>query len=285
MSCSLLSEARVLVVTPTLGQSAHLAEALESVHRAGIAVQHVIVVPKKNAANVIRVCPRCTVVTEEAGRGIYHAIELGLRAAAPWEWFTYLNDDDLLTSGFGEVAEQHVATADASTIAFGEVRMIDEDGRNLGLMPVERRTDRFAWLMKQGVPPMTQQGTIISHAVYSRLNGFDTRYQLVADFDFWTRAVVASVRFQYFPREVGRWRIHSGQASMNRMLASAEMRAIGDSIAMPTSVARLRWERLRYCAANLPRYVERYRMTGVVRSGALFARMASRSTAPSGSTR
>jgi hypothetical protein len=259
----------ILVVTPTLGRSPYLAEAMDSIHRCGTPVQHVVVTPPDSVGLVRRVCPGCTIVAERRPAGIYAAIETGIAAAAPWEWFTYLNDDDLLTPAFGRMAGGWTASADACEISYGDVRWIGPDGGNLGLMPVERHPERIAALVTSGIAPFTQQGTLTGRTVYAQLGGFDTSYRLAADFDFWVRALRAGARFRYAAVEVASWRIHSEQASADRNGARSETRTIAASMG-PQSPARRHWTRARFRAQNLSRYIERYRATGSMTSDGVF---------------
>ena len=60
----------------------------------------------------------------DAGKegGLYGALNAGLAATVetPWDWYTYINDDDLLSLGFGEMMTRHDARGDLATVAYGE---------------------------------------------------------------------------------------------------------------------------------------------------------------------
>ena len=49
--------------------------------------------------------------------------------------------------------------------------------------------------------------------VVRALGGYDGRYRICADLDFWVRAHAQGFAFRYYPLEVGRFRIRSGQIS------------------------------------------------------------------------
>jgi GT2 family glycosyltransferase len=270
LQLTVCEKSRLLVVTPTLGTSPYLGAAVESAQRLGLDVDQVLIAPTSATRGLMRDFPHCTVVAEPSSGGMYAAINAALGAAAPWDWFTYLNDDDLLAPGLADVARRHMARGDVNAIAYGDVRWVDAADRNLGLMPVERRSAHVGFVMKLGLAPLTQQGALVSREVYEQLGGFDTRYRLAADFDFWARAFAAGATFQYYPCEVARWRIHGAQASMDRDAAHAEGRAIASTVALAALPPRLWWERLRFLALNTRRYVQRYRTTGVWTSKAIF---------------
>ena len=262
---------RLLVVTPTLGRSPYLAAAVDSVSRTGLDLEHVLVAPASALDRLRTDYPRCTVVAEASPTGMYAAIDAGVRAAAPWEWFTYLNDDDLLKPGFAEMARRHMRNADPSAIAYGDVEWIDAEGASLGRMPIEKSNRHVPYVMKLGLAALTQQGALVSRSLYTQLGGFDIDYRLAADFEFWVRALAAGASFQYYPHKVASWRIHAAQASGDRSAAHAEGTRVAATVPLRASRQRLRWELLRFRLLNAGRYLERRRNTGTWRSEDLFA--------------
>ncbi|CAN5190609.1 N/A [soil metagenome] len=262
---------RLLVVTPTLGLSPYLGAAVESVSRTQLDIEHVLIAPGHAVGRLMRDHAHCTVVAEGAPAGMYAAIREGVRAAAPWDWFTYLNDDDLLDAGFAEVANRHMQLGDPLAIAYGDVKWIDENGASLGRMPLEKNRHHVGYAMKLGLAPLTQQGALVSRSLYDSLGGFDTRFRLAADFDFWARAFVAGASFRYYPLPVARWRIHGLQASADRSAAYRDAAMIAAALPVRASRWRRKWEYLRFRLLNAGRYLERRRITGKWSSDALFA--------------
>jgi hypothetical protein len=263
---------RLLVVTPTLGTSPYLAAAVANVQRLGGDVHHVLVSPPGVSVALSAAFGHCTVVAEPSpSGGMYAAIDAAIRGTATCDWLTYLNDDDLFGPHFADVSQRHIVQGNSNAVAYGDVRWIDDAGRNLGLMPVERQMAHVGYVMKLGLAPFVQQGSIVSRAVYERLGGFGTRYHLAADFDFWVRAFNMGVEFRYYPQEVASWRIHSAQASMDREAAHAQGAAIASSVDLQASPFRLWYEHRRFHALNTRRYLQRYRETGLWSSDAVFA--------------
>ena len=183
----------ILVVTPTLGESAFLDHTVAAVAALPLTVRHVLAVPHPRVEQLQARYPGTQVVAD-AGRkgGIYGALNVAL-AMVPsgWSWFTYINDDDVLLPGFAEMARAHVVRPDPEPVTYGNVEMIDEAGRRLGLTTVERDARWIPALLQQDISPLMQQGMLFHHECVARLQGFDTRYSLCADLDFWLRACAA----------------------------------------------------------------------------------------------
>src|SRR5215210_3995513 len=130
---------KLLVVTPTLGDSPFLAESVRAV--SGLASEinliHRLVCPEPVIPRLSAAYPHCIVVAD-AGRagGIYGAINCGIfheREKGDWQWFTYINDDDLLMPDFARVFREHTRRESSRVIAYGDVRNIGEQGESIGL--------------------------------------------------------------------------------------------------------------------------------------------------------
>jgi glycosyltransferase involved in cell wall biosynthesis len=219
---------QVIIITPTLGRSRWLDQTVESVAahtRGNPEMRHVLVAPGDQVKSLASDYPQIEVTAEEAGTlGLYDAVNYGLRVAGDWDWMTYLNDDDLLGPGFERSLK---ATADDSVdVIYGRVTYIGAEGRVLGAYPVESQPRRFASLMAAGIPPITQQGTLVRRDCFDQLAGFDPKYRLAADFEFWVRAVRATCSFRYLPVETGLFRLRKGQLSADQNSVRSEIETI-----------------------------------------------------------
>lgn len=252
----------LLVVTPTLGESRFLDQTVAAVAALPLSIRHVLAAPSHLVAQLQARYPGTQVVAD-AGRegGLYGALNVALSLVPKnWHWFTYINDDDLLLPGFGEVARAHLIRPDPEPVIYGNVEMIDEAGRRLGLVTVERDARWIPALLQQDISPLMQQGMLFHHECVARLQGFDTRYSLCADLDFWLRACAAGERFRYYPAAVAQFRLRAGQLSGNTELTVREQRHI---VSRHLPVRLPAWHRhlaaLRYRLHNLPRYLDRIR--------------------------
>jgi len=218
----------ILVVTPTLGRSPWLEQTVDSVAQlmnAGSNLRHLLVTPSPELNRLKAAFPDQEVIVEVPGKtGLYGAINTAADSSDDWDWLTYVNDDDILRPDFGRVVE--AAANDLADVIYGRVSYIDAEGQVLGAFPVESRPRRLASLMAAGIPPFTQQGTLVRRTCFDQLGGFDSQYPLAADFDFWVRAVRAGISFRYLPVETGSFRLRKGQLSADQGRVRSEIETI-----------------------------------------------------------
>jgi GT2 family glycosyltransferase len=219
---------QVTVITPTLGRSRWLDQTVASVaafRSARDALGHTLVAPSDRVGALTARYPEVMVVPEpKTGGGLYEAVNYGARINSGWQWLTYLNDDDRLQPGFERLLD--AARQAEADIIYGRVSYIDDQGRALGSFPVEARPRRLAALMRAGIPPLTQQGTLIGRDCFDRLGGFDPRYRLAADYDFWVRAVVNGAAFVHIPAHAGSFRLRADQLSVDQEKVRDELASI-----------------------------------------------------------
>lgn len=251
------------VVIPTLGESPHLAAAVDSARALGASWQVVLVAPAARVDGLRQRFPGAEVIAE-TGHGLYAAVNAGLAAGA-WEWFSYLNDDDLVA---GALADEIPAGAD---IVYGSVDYIDESGRRVGSFPVESQPARLPCLLAAGLPALTPQGTVISRRAFEALGGFDAQLKFCGDFDFWLRAAGRGLRFEHRPVLAGAFRLRPGQLSGQREAAAAELAMVCARAGRLHSSFQLAWARTAFRLRHLPLILERRRLTGHWRSHDLFA--------------
>jgi GT2 family glycosyltransferase len=256
---------RILVVTPTLGESVFLDKTMESVATQPLDIMHVISAPaKKQRALQVRFPQARVVVDNGKEGGIYGAINAALaQAPGEWDWFTYINDDDVLLPGFSEVFYRHLRSAAPESVIYGDVALIDERDRKISLVTTERDPQWIPALLQQGISPLMQQGMLFRRETVRRLHEFDTRYRLCADLDFWLRAYAAGEEFRYYPTCVAQFRVRGGQLSSNTALTMREQEEIiGRHLPIPVSRLKKQVARWRYRTCNLPRYMARVRSRG-----------------------
>ena len=111
---------KILVITPTLGESPWLAETVASVATLAAPHEHVLVAPAATVPALAARFPGVT-VTAEPGGGMYAAINAGVAAAREWDAFTYINDDDLLLPGFAAAVAAMAGRGTQALLAYGRV--------------------------------------------------------------------------------------------------------------------------------------------------------------------
>lgn len=263
------SPQRILLITPTLGRSEFLDRTVESVAAQPLEIMHLLCAPAGRCTELAWRYPATTAVADAGpSGGIYGALNAALAAApAGWEWFTYLNDDDALLPGFAEMCRRHWARPAPEAVAYGDVELIDEKGRALSRITVERDPSRLGTLLQEGISPLMQQGTLFHRRAAQWLRGFDLRYRLCADLDYWLRAYAAGFPFRYHPVRVAQFRLRAGQLSGSTAVTEREQRDIvARHLPVPAPAAERRRARWAYRWRNLPRYVERIRRRGFKRS-------------------
>jgi hypothetical protein len=220
-------------------------------------------------------------VVKDAGKegGIYGAINAGIEAATSeaWGWFTYINDDDALAPGFGSVFEEHTARASAEPVTYGSVRLINEKGDTISFLTTERSPSFIPALLHAQISPLNQQGMLFRRDAVEALGGFDLRYRLCADLDFWARAMAAGFAFRHYPQEVGRFRIRRGQLSGDVSVTLREQDEIVHRAFPKMTKNQQLFAKWRYRLMNLPRYVARSRKVGWTSSYRLLANGAGQS--------
>jgi hypothetical protein len=250
----------ILVATPTLGDSPFLDETVSSIASQSAEIIHVIAAPAEKVTALQARYPQASICADYGKTGgIYGALNAAL-ASAPrgWAWFTYINDDDALLPGFSAVAAREANASTRADVVYGDVELIDERGHRLSRITTERRPRWIPALLQQGISPLIQQGMLFRREVVERLCGFDTRYRLCADLDFWLRAYATGARFRSHRTCVAQFRLRRGQLSGNTSVTEFEQSEIV-ARHLPQRVAPVlkTMARLRYRWCNLPRYAAR----------------------------
>jgi len=256
---------KILVVTPTLGESPWLAETVASVSVLSLAHEHVLVAPAAIVPVLAARFPGTTVVAEPGG-GMYAAINVGLAAGRDWDAFTYLNDDDLLRPGFSAVVAALAARPGQPLLAYGRVGLIDGEGRRLGAIPVSPSPGLNRDLYAQRLEPVYQHGTLVSRAAWAQHGGFDAAYRFCGDSEFLARLCVRGVPAVRVGGEVAAFRLHGGQLTKNRPAMLAERARVDEQLGLiaPKLTGRHHWAKLVFRVANLPVYAGRIFRHGLV---------------------
>jgi GT2 family glycosyltransferase len=71
-----------------------------------------------------------------------------------------------------------------------------------------------------------QPEVFFRRALWERVGGFDPRYHLAFDYDFWVRCFLAGTRVLHVPEALAQFRFHATQKSSASALAAHEIRDI-----------------------------------------------------------
>jgi len=247
------------VVVPARNAAATIGSTLSAIRGASGAKLDIVVVDGESADETAGIAKAMGArVLRRPPQGIYDAVNFGLQIAAG-EWLTYINADDVL---YADVLTARIESAACHDVSYGPVDFVDHAGRHLHRWH-SARPGHLLSLYRAGMSPLLQQGTLFRRDVIARLDGFDTRWQLVADADFWFRALEYGFRFQRSTAmSVAAFRMHPGQLGRLRaedsLAEHAAMTAThGAERPWPGRVAALAWrsENWRSYARRLSRAV------------------------------
>lgn len=264
---------RLLVVTPTLGSSPWLAETVASVASLSLVRRHVLVAPAA-VVDALRARFPTTTVLAEPGGGMYAAINAGLMACSDWDAFTYINDDDLLLSPVDAVVAAVTAQPRKARFGYGQVRLINERGRRIGVIPVSPWPALNRALYAQRLEPVYQHGTVVNRTAWEQVGGFDSTFQYCGDSEFLARLCVREIPAFRVPGEVAAFRLRPGQLTRNRPAMLAERDRVDQKLALRADrrSARQLWARLVFRTWNVPAYAGRIARHGFVSFDELIVR-------------
>jgi glycosyltransferase involved in cell wall biosynthesis len=202
---------RVGVVVPTLNSAKTLEWTLLSLLRQEGCDVDVVVVDSHSTDGTLELCALWGVPVLQVPAGsMYRAINAGI-GQIDTEWVSYLNSDDIL---YRDGLERLLRAADTTSaeVAYGQCDFIDGAGRFLyALTPAA--PDALGGLLRRGVLPFAQPGTIFRREVFRRLGGF-AELKYAADYDFFARALVSGARFVRAPApSIAAFRVHAEQLS------------------------------------------------------------------------
>jgi glycosyltransferase involved in cell wall biosynthesis len=202
---------RFSIVTPCLNRAATIGDAIDSVlAQRHPSFEHIVVDggSTDGTAEVLARFPHLTVI-REPDRNLYDALNKGLRAARG-DIIGLLNSDDLYAPGAFAEAETALSDPELDMVLGAAEFFAIENGREV----TQRRLSGNAaiGLTEANVIAnvTTMNAAFYRHALVDRVGGFDDRFPLAADKDFWLRLVLAAPRHVVIPATIIRYRSHPG---------------------------------------------------------------------------
>ncbi len=244
----------ISIAVPTLNSEKYLENTLFCiVHQLGCIVE-VIVADSGSVDETLTICKKYSIKTIFTPPGnMYSAVNKAL-AACESPWLSYLNSDDLVypTSyakliRYGE--SQH------ADVVYGSCDYVDEEGRFLHSFSPGRPKELRSHFLKFEMS-FAQPSSIFRKDVFRRLNGFNEQYQLLGDFDFYFRSILAGDKFAMLEgKSVCGYRISATQISRNRTQRNKEIVQAHQYYPRPTLMDL--WPTWRWRIRNWPNYVIR----------------------------
>ncbi len=247
---------RILIVTPTLGERVCIVDSVQSV-RDYPEVAHIVTCPSASAENLTNLLPsEVHVVPESRTGGVYGAVnDIIFRHGGDFDWVGYINDDDYWLPGMAKLIER--SRSSRADIIYGRVQFVDWNKNKI----VESTSTKFYWLFPFlatfGIYIFTQQAVLVRRSLFVRMRGFNEKYSIQADNDFWIRAMRSKVRCDYVSEVCAAYRLHDQQLSANKV-GLQEREEMLRSFGLYPARFQSRLALLFYRMVNLPQYLRRF---------------------------
>lgn len=226
----------ISVVTATYNSAATLARTLESVATQRCQdLEHLII----DGGSTDETCALArsgydkVTVFSEPDRGIYDAFNKGL-ARAQGELIVILNSDDVFAhSGVTEVVEAAATRRPEIEIFHADLDVVDPGGAvvepwRFVPRPGSAPDDMCNYLGMANRRQLPHPTAFVRRRLFFRVGGFDTRYRLAGDYDFFQRAFAAMPRIEHIPTVAVKMR---NDGASRQQALRAELEVLHSSLA------------------------------------------------------
>ncbi len=141
----------------------------------------------------------------------------------------FLNGDDILTPGTAERVLAYFEDHPELDLIYGRVEWMDRSGKTTGhhsghIQSLDEVLDIYGvwWGQRQWVQPEV----FFRRSLWEKTSGFQAKWHLAFDYDFWVRCFRAGARVASVPAAGACFRIHSAQKSNASEQAADEIREI-----------------------------------------------------------
>lgn len=199
------------IIVPTMGNRPELLEqCIESIHKAGCNVIHVVIPDAGKVARLLAEGKISAVVTDPM-KGLAAAINAGIESLPDSVLYAnWLGDDDLLTSGSVITARSVLASEPSTPLVFGACEYIDGDGNVI----FRSASGRWApYLMYAGPQMVPQPGSLFRVADFRAVGGLDTTYKFAFDLDLLMKLRRLG-SFTYVGQTLSKFRWHADSLSV-----------------------------------------------------------------------
>lgn len=208
-----MHSASIGVVVPTLNSAATLDWTLCSLRNQKDIHVEIVVADSGSQDGTLGICERWDAQTIYVPPGnIYRAINAGLRQMDT-EWVAELNSDDLVyPNSYARIVacgEQRDAA-----LVYGDCDFIDGEGRLL-FREKSPQPSRLPGIFRCGRFGFQPMAAVFRKRVFDEFGGFDEKYLLVADADFFSRMVLSGRPVARVPGPaVAAFRLHERELSV-----------------------------------------------------------------------
>lgn len=257
---------KITVVTVCFNASAEIEGCLRSV--AGQTcrnLEHIIIdgASTDGTLDIVARFPHVHTVVSEPDRGIYDAMNKGIRAATG-DYILFLNADDRLQSSRSlELAAAFIEEAPGGDVYYGDLEVRGTTGSTYLFRPPSVG-DALEFMLDGCLP---HQSTLARPAVFDRTRGFDTRYRIAADYDWFLKVLAdPEIDVRSMPVLIGSFKL--GGASSQLVASQAEVDKIQD---ISAAYASPEWQLKRMQIGEQARRRRRHEARASVRLARFFA--------------
>jgi glycosyltransferase involved in cell wall biosynthesis len=223
----------ISVAIPTLNSIKTLEHTLFSLSRQNGCRVEVIVADSGSTDGTLSICERYSIPAIYVPPGnMYSAINAALSMCHS-PWFCYLNSDDIVyPRSYARLIRY--GEEQKADIVYGGCDFIDEEGRFLhSYLPGRPNELRSQFITSQ--LSFAQPASIFRKNVFERLNGFDEKYDLIADLDFFLQSVMIGCKFVMLEgKSVCGFRISHQQLSQQLEKMNAQNKQVREKYGKPT---------------------------------------------------
>lgn len=216
-----LPKEKIGIVVPTFNSGKTLEWTLLALKGQEGCCVKIIVVDSGSTDETLDICARHDVQIEYNPPGnMYRAINVGM-LLLDTEWISYLNSDDIVyRDSYRRLID--LGNATGADVVYGHSDYIDWQGRFVSSSHAAPPI-LLCGLVHAGIMQFAQPAAIFRKAVYEDLCSFSEKYRLIADFDFFARAILKGKNFERlsFPA-VTAFRLHPNQLSHREDVVTKE---------------------------------------------------------------
>ncbi len=138
----------------------------------------------------------------QENHGIAYTMNKGF-SLATGDVFAWLDADNYYRAGILDEVAKAFKENPAVDIVYGNIDFVDTAGNKIGgHKPPEDITFKKALIRTTGAIPL-QPAVFFKREIYSKTSGFDTRYRIAGDYDFWLQALENDPKLSYLDTTFG----------------------------------------------------------------------------------
>ncbi len=198
----------VSIVTPSYNQSRFLEETIVSALSQDYPRLEYIVVDGGSTDGSVEIirkyADRLAYWVSEPDRGHADAVNKGWRRATG-DILAFIYSDDVYAPGAVRKAVNWLGEHPDTEIAWGDAWIIDERGRQIGVLP--GRNFDYATFVREAKGIINQPSTFMRRSVFEKVGPLNESLHYLMDFEYWIRAG-QGCRIQYVPEMLSSFRVH-----------------------------------------------------------------------------